>query len=77
MGRVHDSDDALLGAHIIREYLDHFKMDYTQSVYMPEVALQHSKSFKDLSNKQELARKVGVHLEGGEAVMVMMIRQMK
>ena len=45
---------------MIRDYFDHFKMDYTQSVYMPEIALQHSKNNKELQSKTDLAKKIGV-----------------
>ena len=63
MGKVHENEEALLGAHLIREYFDHFKMDYTQSVYMPEIALQHSKNYKEYQSKQDLAKKAAVNLE--------------
>ena len=42
VAKIHQSEEAILSAHVIREYLDFFKMDYTQSVYLPEIALQHS-----------------------------------
>ena len=60
MGAIHDNDDALLSAHLVREYLDHYKMDYTLSVYLPEVAIQHSKDFKESQEKSYLQKKAGV-----------------
>jgi len=42
VGKIHENEEALLGAHIMKDYLDYFQMDYTKSVYTPEVALQHS-----------------------------------
>ena len=80
VGKIHDSEEALLSAHMIREYFDHYKMDYTQSVYMPEVALQHSKNFKECQNKPELMKKAGVDGADGtanECVMVQMIKTMR
>ena len=50
----------MLSAHLVREYLDHYKMDYTLSVYIPEVALQHSKDFKESQSKSYLQKKAGV-----------------
>ena len=61
----------MVAAHLIREYLEHFKMDYTQSVYMPEVALQHTRNFKDLQHKEELQNRLGIEAsESGESVLV-------
>jgi len=34
-------------------------MDYTLSVYLPEVALQHSKDFKESQSKSYLQKKAG------------------
>ena len=64
---------------MIREYFDHYKMDYTQSVYMPEVALQHSKNFKECQNKPELMKKAGLDASDAnlnDCVMVQVIKKM-
>ena len=37
--KIHGNEESLLVAHLIREYFDHFKMDYAKSVYIPEVSL--------------------------------------
>ena len=29
VGKVHESEEALLSAHVVREFLDFYKMDYT------------------------------------------------
>lgn len=39
VGKIHENEDALLSAHIMKDYLDYFQMDYTKSVYTPEAAL--------------------------------------
>merc|ERR1712166_442791 len=44
--KIHENEDALLSAHIIREYLDFYKMDYTKSVYLPEIGIS-SRNHKD------------------------------
>ena len=46
MDKIHSSEDALLIAHLIREYFDHYKMDYAKSVYVPEVALEKAADLK-------------------------------
>jgi hypothetical protein len=38
--KIHASEEALLSAHIIREYFDNYQMDYTKSVYLPEISLE-------------------------------------
>ena len=39
-GAIHEDEDSKLIALMIREYLEHYKMDYTLSVYLPEIAMQ-------------------------------------
>ena len=51
VGKIHENEDALLSAHIMKDFLDHYQMDYTKSVYSPEAALQHSAYTKEGLNK--------------------------
>lgn len=37
--KVHESEEARLISHMIKEYLDFYRMEYTLSVYLPEAAL--------------------------------------
>ena len=46
VAKIHESKENVLGAHLVLEYLEHFKMDYAKSVYLPEVALQHTDNFQ-------------------------------
>ena len=39
-GQIHGDEDSKIIALMIREYLEHYKMDYTLSVYLPEIAMQ-------------------------------------
>ena len=39
-GHIHDDPDSKIVALMIREYLEHYKMDYTLSVFLPEIAMQ-------------------------------------
>ena len=76
---IHNSDDALVGAHIIRDYFDHYKMDYTQSVYLPEVAIHHAAKSQTLTDKSRIAKEASI-VEGEnkkECLMVQMMRQLK
>ena len=52
-------------------------MDYTKSVYVPEVALQHSKQFKALQDRNNLSSKVGVDASQGEAVICQMLKALR
>jgi hypothetical protein len=54
-GKIHEDPDAKLMAFLIKDYLEHYKMDYTMSVYLPEVAMQGQQV-----SKQELAKKSGI-----------------
>ena len=59
--------------------MDTFKMDYTKSVYIPEVALQHSKDYKEQTSKADLAKKAGLDgIEGSsEPIIVSMMKQLR
>lgn len=46
-------------AELIRDFLEYYKLDYTLSIYMPEVNLNNS----NVMSKEEISHKVG--LEGG------------
>jgi len=39
-GKIHEDPDSKIIALMIKEYLEHYKMDYTLSVYLPEIAMQ-------------------------------------
>ena len=54
--KVHESEDSRLVAHMIKEYLDFYRMDYTLSVYTPEAALQNEPA----QSRDEMARKAGL-----------------
>ena len=56
-GKVHEDPDSKLIALLIKEYLEHYKMDYTLSVYLPEVAMQGA---QNNVTREELAEKAGI-----------------
>jgi len=62
-------------AHMIKEYLDFYRMDYTLSVYTPEAALQNEQS----QSREEMARKAGLRggPSGQEPLLVSMMKQFK
>ena len=37
--KVHESEESKLVAQLIKDYLEFYRMDYTLSVYTPEIAL--------------------------------------
>ena len=71
----------MVGAHIIKDYFSHYAFDYTQSVYIPEVAIQHAKNFEEYDkNKQKLSEDAGLtpnNENRNECLMVQMIKQLK
>jgi|TARA_B110000503_G_C6955336_1_gene332730 hypothetical protein len=55
----------------MKDYLDYFQMDYTKSVYTPEVALQHSSFSKQDLSKAQFLKKSGVDApDSGEPIVV-------
>ena len=56
-GRIHDDPDSRLVALLIREYLEYYKMDYTLSVYLPEIAMQGN---QHKVPREELVQKAGL-----------------
>ena len=55
---MHANEDALLVAHLVRDYLDQYKMDYTKSVYIPEIALDKASDLRLSQSKADLMRRV-------------------
>ena len=51
-------------------------MDYTLSVYLPEVAIQHSKDFKESQEKSYLQKKAGVIQDKSDQPVLMQMLQM-
>ena len=49
--KIHDDPDAKLVALLIREYMEHYRMDYSLSVYLPEVVMQNA----EIPDRKELA----------------------
>lgn len=37
--KIHEDPDAKLVALLVKDFLEHYKMEYTMSVYLPEIAL--------------------------------------
>ena len=46
--KIHEDPDAKLVALLVKDFLEHYKMDYTLSVYKPEIAInEQHESTKD------------------------------
>ena len=39
--KIHEDPDSKLIAMLIKEYMEFYKMDYSLSVYLPEVVMQN------------------------------------
>ena len=37
--KIHENDESKMVAQLIREYLEYYRMEYTLSVFLPEVAM--------------------------------------
>ena len=62
-------------AHLIREYFDHYKMDYAKSVYLPEVMLEQAKDLPISMSKGDLLKRVNLELTNeNESVLVQMTK---
>ena len=76
--RIHGNEEALLVAHLIRDYFDHYKMDYTKSVYMPEASLDQAKDAQISQNKNDLLKRVSLEVtQDNEPVLVQMTKQLR
>lgn len=49
-------------AHLIREYFDHYKMDYAKSVYMPEASLEQAKDLQISQSKTDLLKRLNMEV---------------
>ena len=81
VGKIHESEEAILSAHIMNDFLDSYGMDYTKSVYVPEVALNQSKDAIEKTSKADFLKKLGVDSvkpqDQNEPIIVQMMKQIK
>lgn len=71
--KVHESEEARLVAHLIKEYLDFYRMEYTLSVYVPEAALSNQESL----SRDQLQKKAGLSAQSETPLLVQMLKQLK
>ncbi|CDW73281.1 fgfr1 oncogene partner [Stylonychia lemnae] len=77
--RIHENEESKLVAQLIKEYLEFYRMDYTLSTYVPEVALQNQEAL----SRDELVKKTGVQLpkdnnsQSSAPILVQLLRQLK
>lgn len=78
LDRIHSSEEALLVAHLIREYFEHYRMDYSKSVYLPEVSLEQAKDYQISQTKVDLLKRVNLEVtQENEPVLVQMTKQLR
>ena len=76
---IHENEEALLTAHLIRDYFDHYKLDYTKSVYLPEASLEQAKDLRISQSKKDLQKRLQIddeNLDQNECVLVQMMKHM-
>jgi hypothetical protein len=67
--KIHDDPDAKLIALLIREYMEHYRMDYSLSVYLPEVVMQNA----EIPDRKELASAAGLTSGQDEAPLLVQL----
>ena len=72
--KVHEDEDTKLVALLVKDFLEHYKMDYTLSVYLPEIALSSS---QDQISREDLAEKAGVSRNSDGPLLLQMLKQAK
>lgn len=69
--KVHEDQDTKLVALLVKDFLEHYKMDYTLSVYLPEIALSGA---QDQIPKDELAAKTGLTKDGEGPLLLQLLK---
>eukprot|EP00347_Sterkiella_histriomuscorum_P009695 403340232 len=54
--QIHEDEDSLVIAILIREYLEYYRMEYSLSVYQPETALSHVEQ----PHRDDICHKTGI-----------------
>lgn len=68
--KLQEDPDAHLVALLVRDYLEHYKMDYSLSVYQPEAAIQN-----ETTTKNDLASKCGLTAQSDQPLLVTLLKQ--
>jgi hypothetical protein len=68
--KVHESEESRLIAHMVKEYLDFYRMEYTLSVYVPEAALSNQESL----SREELQKRAGLQSQTQTPLLVQMLK---
>ena len=76
--KIHEDAESKMMALLIREYLEYYKMDYTLSVYLPEVAMQGNEHHV---SRDQLADQAGIRTTNREnetpPLLVQMLQNMR
>ena len=77
--KVHSNADSLLVAHLIRDYFEQYQIEYTKSIFVPEVALDKAADLHQSQRRTDLMGRVPGLDQGNdsESVLVQMLRQLK
>ena len=69
---VHEDPDTKLVALLVKDFLEHYKMDYTLSVYLPEISLSNA---GEHPTKDEVAQKAGLAKNGDGPLLLQLLKQ--
>lgn len=64
-----DTAESQVAADLVRDYLEHYKLDYTLSIFIPEANLKDTPI-----DRSEVARKAGVDVSSNEPLLVSLIK---
>ena len=70
--KVHEDPDTKLVALLVKDFLEYYKMDYTMSVYLPEIALSRS---TDMLSRDEMAAKAGLPKSNDGPLLLQLLKQ--
>lgn len=68
--KVMQTASGVICAELVKDFLEHYKLDYTLSIYMPEVNLNQ----REAMDKEEISKKVGLQGDqSGEKPLLMQL----
>lgn len=68
-----ETAESQIAADLVREYLEHYKLDYTLSIFIPEANLKDTTPI----DRNDVARKAGISSAADEPLLVSLIKHGK
>ena len=74
--KIHETEESKVVAQLVREYLEYYRMEYTLSVFLPEIAMQNQEN----PSKEDICRRAGMKppmTESSAPLLIQLMRQLK